>query len=159
MPRQKLTITDTDRGMRDLLARCKSANTSITVGVHGPEGGETHEGGGSATVADVANYNEFGTWRIPARSFIGAWFDEYYPENRGHFTDALRAVVKGPLTLAQALAALGALFVGQVQRRIVQGIPPPNAERTIQRKGSSKPLVDTGQLKSSITYKVEDSPK
>ena len=31
---------------------------------------------------------------------------------------------------------------------------PPLAESTIRRKGSSNPLIDTGQLRSSITWQV-----
>ena len=32
---------------------------------------------------------------------------------------------------------------------------PPNAPSTIKRKGSDKPLIDTGQLRKAMTYVVE----
>lgn len=34
---------------------------------------------------------------------------------------------------------------------------PANTEETIENKGSSKPLVDTGELRKSITYIVRDN--
>jgi hypothetical protein len=34
------------------------------------------------------------------------------------------------------------------------GIEPGLNERTIERKGSSKPLIDTGRLKGSITHEI-----
>jgi len=36
-------------------------------------------------------------------------------------------------------------------------VAPPNAPATIARKGSSKPLVATGQLKSAISYVTDVS--
>jgi hypothetical protein len=45
--------------------------------------------------------------------------------------------------------------VGVIKQRIANGIAPPNSPYTIARKGSSKPLIDTGQLRNSITYQVE----
>lgn len=33
---------------------------------------------------------------------------------------------------------------------------PPNSEATIKRKGSDRPLIDTGELRKSITYVVGD---
>lgn len=33
---------------------------------------------------------------------------------------------------------------------------PPNSPRTIKRKGSDKPLIDTGEMRKAITYVVRD---
>jgi hypothetical protein len=46
---------------------------------------------------------------------------------------------------------------GWMKARIAEGIPPPLAEATIARKGGGKttPLINTGQLRNSIGYKVE----
>jgi hypothetical protein len=35
---------------------------------------------------------------------------------------------------------------------------PPNSPRTIRRKGSDQPLVDTGEMRKAITYVVRDKP-
>ena len=55
--------------LRKMLAQAKGL--SITVGVHDAEGSASHQST-SATVADIASFHEFGTNRIPARSFLRA---------------------------------------------------------------------------------------
>ena len=43
-----------------------------------------------------------------------------------------------------------------VRRVLTQaGIAPPLKPATIARKGSSTPLINTGQLRSAITWRVE----
>ena len=58
-------------------------------------------------------------------------------------------------TLPQLLNTLGAKAAADVKNTIRQGIPPPNSPETIRRKGSSRPLIDTGQLINAITWIVE----
>ena len=41
------------------------------------------------------------------------------------------------------------------EAKIASNIPPALAPETIERKGSSVALIDTGQLRSSITWQVE----
>ena len=41
-----------------------------------------------------------------------------------------------------------------VQKEIVDGSFEPNAESTIKKKGSDKPLIDTGTMRQSVTYVV-----
>ena len=55
---------------------------------------------------------------------------------------------------ATALQRIGLWAQSEIQQRISDGIPPQNAPYTINKKGSSTPLVDTGQLRSSISFKV-----
>jgi len=33
----------------------------------------------------------------------------------------------------------------------------PNSPRTVKRKGSDRPLIDTGQLRKSITYVIRNT--
>ena len=67
----------------------------------------------------------------------------------------LGQVVEGKITEAAALDMLGAKVASYCQEAIDNGIEPALADETVRRKGSSKPLVNTGQLKSAITWKVE----
>ncbi|AIY89894.1 phage virion morphogenesis protein [Geoglobus acetivorans] len=55
------------------------------------------------------------------------------------------------------LIAAGSFLEGKVKEKITQGDPdwPPLKPETIRRKKSSKPLIDTGRLRDSITHKVE----
>ena len=126
----------------------------VTVGIHERQGAAAH---GKKKLIDIANINEFGTddGHVPARSFIRAWFDEAEPKLRTELIGLMRSVLAGKKTKAEILNILGQAAVGQVQERISNQIPPPNAEETIKRKGSSTPLIDSGALRSAVTYAVD----
>ena len=42
-----------------------------------------------------------------------------------------------------------------MQDKITSGSFAPNAESTIKKKGSSKPLVDTGRMRKSVNYVIQ----
>ena len=50
---------------------------------------------------------------------------------------------------------IGFVASNDVKDYFVSGSFKPLDQKTIDRKGSSKPLVDTGELRSSITYQVK----
>jgi hypothetical protein len=148
-----VTIRDRDTGLKDLLKRFAPGVVGVTVGVHESEGSAEH---GEATVLDVALFNEFGTEDIPERSFIRAWSDENEEANRGRLKAVAEAVFKKNVpSIEVGLARFGVFCVGDVQKRIASGLSPALAPATVQRKGSSVPLIDTGQLRSSISHKVK----
>lgn len=137
------------------------ANSHVKIGVNEEAG--NHDGEGeSLTVADVASFMEFGTTdaqgneNIPQRSFIGSTIDELRPELK-ELTKRLQGqILTGKLTTKQALGLLGEKVKAAIIAKINSDIQPGNAPETIIRKGSSIALIDTGQLKQSITYKVEE---
>lgn len=51
---------------------------------------------------------------------------------------------------------VGAFAAGATQQYITDLRDPPNAPYTIEKKGSDNPLIDTGSMRSSVTYKVTD---
>lgn len=155
-------IKDVDRGYEALVRRFYTLEDTpiIDVGVLEAEGAKEHEGGErGVTVLDVATWNEFGTGQIPERSFIRAWFDQNLNGARELVRRLLESVVVGKRNLPDVPELLGTTFVGQIQKRISTGIPPKNADSTVDRKRSSKPLIDTGQLRSSITFRVRKRGK
>lgn len=149
-------IRDVDKGYDALVKRFYALDDApaIDVGVLEAEGSKDHEGGGGVTVLDVAIWNEFGTEDIPERSFLRAWFDENVTKARELVRRLLENVVVGKRKLAEVPEVLGATFVGQIQKRISAGIAPENAPSTIAQKGSDKPLINKGQLRSSITHRA-----
>ena len=163
-------ITDKDNGAKALLERVSDLakrNPVISVGIMdggrgGREASQAHSAkAGSPTIRDIAEWNEFGTDLIPERSFIRAWFDEAESGLRVDLAKLTQSVVTGKRTADEVLEILGLRSVGQIQARISQGIPPENAPSTKKQKAASvdaetTPLIDTGVLRSSITYKVED---
>jgi len=144
-------MRDIDHGAEALIRRMASA--SVRVGVIGSKADNAHQGS-ALTVADVATFHEFGLG-VPPRSFIADYVDEDESSIKVRIEKIPPAVVKGA-DLTQQLDRLGLWLTGQMKLRIRAGIEPPLSPATIRRKGSSKPLIDTGQLWSSITHEVVD---
>lgn len=154
-----MSVIDKDNGFKALqkrLEELKTGNWSITVGVHASAGEHTNS---KLTVAEVAAIHEFGApgANIPRRSFIGAWFDENGRKLVENSNKDVARYLKGDMPKEQVLARAGSQAVGSIQAKIAQGIPPPLKKETIDRKGSSIPLIDTGQLRTSITWAPTES--
>jgi hypothetical protein len=149
-------VTDRDRGYKKLLKRLTPKPSDVTVGVHEADGAAQH-GNDEQTIVEIASYHEFGgpNNNPPRRSFIRDWADENSEKHKAMLKKLAAGVIAGKLeSVDQALELFGVRAVGEVQQRIAQGIEPPLKDATIQRKGSSVPLIDTGQLRSSIVHKV-----
>ena len=118
-----------------------------------PAGGANAYPDGTPVIS-VGVWNEFGTERIPERSFLRAGIREgtqgYKALNRVN----LRLLQAGKKSAREAMGELGLLAQGDVQAKINDVSEPPNADSTVAIKGSSNPLVDTGHLKQSITFEV-----
>jgi len=91
---------------------------------------------------------------IPERSYLRAWFDENVDVLQATMERLIGQVVEGKISGRAALETIGGYVVTHVQAYMVDLKTPPNAPSTIRRKGSSNPLIDTGQLKNSITWQV-----
>jgi len=108
-------------------------------------------------VVDVAVGNEYGTDNVPARPFIAL--------SSGDITNQCAPILKQSATALnnnntqqydQLLDAAGSVSTGIVKQQITDLRSPPNAQSTIERKGSSNPLIDTGLMRQTVTYKVTD---
>lgn len=146
-----------DRGARKILAsvgdlRPGRRGPVAEVGVIGPKASAAHAGG-PLTVAEVAEIHEVGAG-VPRRSWLVDWLEAHRPEVARTMRALSKRVLLGKVTPKIATAQLGVWAVGSIQQRIADFIPPPLAEATIKRKGSSVPLIDTGQLRTSITSRV-----
>lgn len=91
---------------------------------------------------------------IPERSFIRATIDEKRGDIARLFERAAKGAIDGKINLKTGLGLIGEKTVAWIKGRIRKGISPPLAASTIARKGSSKPLIDEGQLIGSLTYAV-----
>jgi len=90
----------------------------------------------------------------PERSYLRAWFDENVDVLQATMERLIGQVVEGKISGRAALETIGGYVVTHVQAYMVDLKTPPNAPSTIARKGSSNPLIDTGQLKDAITWRV-----
>jgi len=104
----------------------------------------------------IASSNEFGTHdgRIPERSYMRSTHDENKRLITSMVDRGYDSIIAGKSTVKTVLSQIGAVFKGEVQKKMVDLTSPPNAESTIKRKGSSNPLIDTGFLRQSIKDKV-----
>lgn len=171
-----MTVRERDNGANALLRRMREQAT-VKVGVIGDEAeaskkvkvrgkpkGRRKKGRGKKgkfkviltgnTVVEIATIHEFGMG-VPERSFIRAFVDENEALIKKKIRTLGKKIVKGTLSSKQALDILGVWLTGKIQSRIAKGIPPALAQATIDRKGSSKPLINTGQLRSSITHETD----
>lgn len=145
-------VTVKDRGWNRIKREMtKASGSGVKVGVQAdvkPRKDPTED------MLEIAVINEFGSGRVPERSFIRASFDKYGPSLDSYKTRLMAQVIAGKLPMKKALGWLGKLHQGQIQGFIEALKTPPNAPSTIARKGADNPLIDTGQLRRSIDFKV-----
>lgn len=110
-------------------------------------------------VTNVAAYNEFGTEPkdekqpgIPERPF----FRQSLADMDRTLLPVLKSSVDSETLAIDRTAAerLGQAAQARIQKQIVELKTPENKPSTVERKGSSNPLIDTSFLKGSVTYKV-----
>lgn len=94
---------------------------------------------------------------VPERSFLRSTFDAKARVIARMARELQARVLEGKLDTRKALEQLGLYVKGQVQSRISRGVPPPLRPSTVRRKGSSTPLIATGQLRASIDHKVNNA--
>lgn len=112
-----------------------------------------------------AVWNEFGTaggasgggWGgpIPERPFMR----NSARNNRSKYIAAMKAdaplILRGTTALGTTLSKLGNLAVFDIQAEITSLRSPPNSPVTIALKGSSNPLIDSGEMRQSVSFKVD----
>lgn len=139
-------------------------NLKTRVGILGSKASELHNSKDSSgkpvnvklTNADIGAIHEFGSGRIPQRSFLQYPLETYLGKwiraNKDRYYEQLK---KGDLRKFYVAMGLEAeKIVDEAFSTSGYGTWAPNAPMTISKKGSSMPLIDTGQLRRSISSKV-----
>lgn len=113
------------------------------------------------TVAQVAMIHEFGSkdGTIPERSFMRSSIDANQHQLKDLLTKLTLNITKSKITPKQALGIVGQFVRDKMVAKIDSGVPPPNAQSTVHQKHSSKTLIDTGQLKGSIHWEIQENKK
>jgi len=136
------------RPWRELLARVRGLDRAhARVGVFEGE------------IARIATIHEYGAPEagIVERSWLRETLRRKHAELVALQGKLTRLVIAGRLAPRAAASLLGTWAAGAIKARITsEGDFAPLAPSTIAAKGSSRPLVDTGQLVGSITYVVVD---
>lgn len=120
----------------------------VKVGL--PKGTNDYPDGTSVIM--VGAVHEFGSpaRNIPQRSFLRATVEAGRRNYRQLFKKLSKKIVDGNMTKKEALGLIGLQVQSDVQGRITDGIDPELKSR------EGTPLVDTGHLRRSITFEVED---
>lgn len=106
-------------------------------------------------MCDIAMWNELGTDSgIPARPFLRQTADDNESKLVAFAQAQLKKVANGG-TAEECLKSIGVYSKGLVQEKILSGDFEPNAPSTVKRKGSDRPLIDTGRLRQSVNYVIK----
>lgn len=114
-------------------------------------------------VINRAIWSNFGTRNIPERPFM----QNAMRNNRAAYKAAMRASAltimievalgsEAAVEKRKALSRLGIKAQGDIQAEITALRTPPNAPSTIRQKGSSNPLIMSGEMRAAVTFKVEE---
>ena len=105
-------------------------------------------------ICDVAAWNELGTVNSPSRPFLRKSVDENESKINSFLKGQKSAMLKGA-SAEQILKEIGIFQKDLIQEKITEGSYEPNAPSTIKKKGSSKPLIDTGLMRQSVNYVIQ----
>lgn len=148
----KVNIQLKSAALAVLAAKLESAKSKgAYVGIPS-EADEPVEDGEEFNLASLAAVLEFGNERIPSRPFLR----QTLAENKEKYTDLFSQLFKQGVEISQIYEQIALMAQGDVQLNIDKGNWIANAQSTIKRKGSSKPLIDTGRLRQSITGVVRE---
>ncbi len=141
-------------GLSGVLKRSLEKPPSAVVGVIKGTGAHSGKFGNSATVAEVAWFNEYGTKNIPSRPFLRTTINRHHKKYTDLIASGLIMYLTGKISRQKVQAKIGFTAQADVKKEITEWETPPNAELTIALKGSSQPLIDTGQLRNSIQWQA-----
>ena len=156
-------VKDIDRGYKkamDVISGLYSCYTS--VGLHA---GEKRKDGGDLPM--IGSVHEFGVDKtvngrrilIPERSWMRSWVDKNKKASADLAQVLYKQILDGKITVMQGVGLIGEFAVGGIQQNIDKIMEPPLKPATIAKKGSSKPLIDSGQMKGSVEHKEHKGRK
>lgn len=93
--------------------------------------------------------------KIPERSFIRTGHDKNIDRIIMQTERAIGQVVAGDMSVDDMLDLYGQQMATAIKLYMRNLKTPPNHPYTVEQKGSSNPLIDTGNLLESITWKKE----
>ncbi len=146
-------------GLLDVQKFIESRDPHVNLGwFDGPSG----DHGDGLTNTQLAAVHEFGVEEkgIPARKPLATTIERITPEIKKRmeaiYPVLLQAKTKQAAStlIKEQFGRLGLWAEAEVKKTIMTGphLPPPLADATVARKGSDRPLVDTGRLVGGLTH-------
>ncbi|WP_303690917.1 hypothetical protein [Megamonas hypermegale] len=150
-----MSVVDKDLGWKKILRNMRKIDAkAVKIGIQ--DGDKTFDG--KESLAYVASLHEFGSpgGKIPERSFIRTAIDKN-ERKINNLSDRLALkILDGSVTVRGALDLIGLSVTGMIQEQITDGDYVPLSPATIKKKGSDKPLIDTGHMWQSVRHVIED---
>lgn len=108
------------------------------------------------SLADVAFFNEYGTEKIPPRSFIRSTFDQKKDSWNSLMEKLVDKILFEKMEVRTALELLAETIKGDIKEKIIEWSQNDhNAPATIAHKGFDSPLIATRQLLNAVDWEVK----
>lgn len=158
----KFTTTVKDHGMKlfkETVKKLAASDPHVRVGIFSDARGGGAEREGGLTNVEIAAVHEFGAPEvgIPERSFIRSVFEANKRKYAEMIRKLLPQVVEGKRDVRWMFDVIGQQIVADINAFVRQSQGPafalePLKPETIERKGSDRPLIDTGRMLAALTY-------
>ena len=127
----------------------------VKAGILAKDGSNNHSEG--ITVFQIGMIHEFGApeKNIPRRSFIRVPIENNIKEITKLIENNHKLVSENSMSAKVALDRIGLKAQNTIKKSFRDNDWKANSRATVKRKGSSRPLINTGQLVGSISYIVE----
>lgn len=153
--------------VKKLMKALKSLpHKNVLVGIPSDKSNRKAEVGEKADItnAELGYIHEYGApeKNIPARPFLIPGVEEVKPQVIKYFKEAGKAAVEGNITQIEKYFHMAGLAAqNTVRAKINNGDFEPLSEVTLRLRRSrgrtgTRPLIDTGQLRNSITYVIRN---
>jgi hypothetical protein len=139
-------ITGNFSKAKELIEKLKASSQKAVYVGFPAEFDKKVEGSDNFNLASLAAVLEFGNERIPSRPFLR----QTLAENQNKYIDLFVNLIGKGISVEQVYDQVALIAQGDVQLNIAKGDWVANAKSTIKRKGSSKPLIDTGKMRQSV---------
>lgn len=145
-------ITGGDRfesAVKELADGMRGRGAYVDVGF---QNGATEDDG--MLTAAVAALNEYG---VPSRGQPPRpFFRRMIAKEKGQWPATAGKLLKqADYDVVEAVGVMGDVIKEQIENSIRELVSPPLAQSTVDRKGFSKPLIDTGNMLNSVTKVVK----
>lgn len=149
------TIKQKNKGWLQKLVKSYENDDVLAIGYPASESGGIRYPDGTS-VALVATVNNFGSQSrgIPARPYMSESSQPAIEATQPIAAALIPLLNQGKVTPAQILKDMGPFAEAAFKAKLTEGPWEPNSEYTVEKKGSSRPLIDTGLLRNSLTHVV-----
>ena len=146
-------VIDRDLGFNRIMRDLERLDGTEVVAGMLRDSGKAENG---ASYVDIATWNEYGTRRIPSRPFIRISADTNKQSWEKLAQQCVNNVIDGgsPRDAAQVV---GHRMVEDIRKVFGDTSKlKANAPSTIAKKGRNEPLVDSGEMRRRVNFRIEE---